>query len=189
MAIELPLNFTLHYLLLFVSWFSNQNCVLQVVIANLKIHPDFKNFYVVVTTYYLYLRMKYVVQECIGARLRKLSRVVDSFYKKKLFDFEITESQVTILFILNKTKKIEQGKIGQLLFLERSTISRNIKLLEKRKLLTKTLEYRPMIELTEKGKILVENILPIWNEIMNELMNKIGKKGFKIIKELENKFE
>lgn len=133
--------------------------------------------------------MEYVVQKCIGARLRKLSRIADSFYKTKLSDFEITESQVTILFILNETKKIEQGKIGQLLFLERSTISRNIKLLEKRKLLTKTLEYRPIIELTDKGKDLVNDILPIWNEIMSELMNKIGKTGFKIIKELENKFE
>jgi len=133
--------------------------------------------------------MEYKVKECIGARLRKLSRITDSFYKSKLSDFGITESQVTILFILNETKEIEQGKIGQLLFLERSTISRNIKLMEERKLLTKTLEYRPIIELTTKGKNLVNNILPIWNEIMNELKIKIGKKGFDIIKELENKFE
>jgi len=133
--------------------------------------------------------MEFKVQECIGARLRKLSRITDSFYKTKLSAFEITESQITILFILNETQKIEQGKIGQLLFLERSTISRNIKLLEKRKLLIKTLDYRPIIELTAKGKNLVDNILPIWNEIMNELKTKIEKKGFEIIKELENKFE
>jgi len=133
--------------------------------------------------------MEYAVQKCIGARLRKLSRIADGFYKKKLSDFNITESQVTILFILNETKRIEQGKIGQMLFLERSTVSRNIKLLEKRKLLTKTLEYRPLIELTEKGKNLATDIFPIWNEIMNELMAKIGKSGFKIIEELEIKFE
>jgi len=133
--------------------------------------------------------MTYKVQQCVGARLRKLSRIADNYYKKRLLQFKITENQITILFILNEVVRIEQGKIGQLLFLERSTISRNIKLLEKRELLSKTTEYRPIVELTDNGKEFVGKISPIWNEIMKELNDKIGDSGFDLINELEVKFD
>ena len=79
--------------------------------------------------------MKYELNNCIGLRLRRLSRIVDGYYRKNLIDYEITENQLTILFLLSETKKVEQGRIGKVLKLERSTVSRNIKLLEKKGLI------------------------------------------------------
>lgn len=94
---------------------------------------------------------------------------------------------MTIIFALSKLGKVEQGVIGQLLVLQRSTVSRNVKLLEKRSLLVKTTDYRPEIELTKKGKKLVETLLPLWESIMDELIGKIGKTGMKHLEELEKK--
>lgn len=131
--------------------------------------------------------MKYDIPQCIGARLRRLSRIADAYYRKCLVDFNITENQMTILFVLSKMGKIEQGKIGEILFLERSTVSRNIKLLEKQKLVSRTIDYRPEIELTTEGKELVKVLLPKWEEVMDELAGKIGQAGFDDIKDLENK--
>lgn len=131
--------------------------------------------------------MKYDIPQCIGARLRRLSRIADAYYRKCLVDFNITENQMTILFVLSKMGKIEQGKIGEILVLERSTVSRNIKLLEKQKLVSRSEEYRPEIELSEEGKNLVNELLPKWEEVMDELVGKIGNKGFDYIKNLEEK--
>ena len=133
--------------------------------------------------------MKHELQNCIGANIRSLSRVVDGYYRTCLEGFDITENQMTILFTLSKMGKIEQGKIGEALVLERSTVSRNIKLLETKELLTRTTEYRPEIEISEKGKTLVADLLPHWNKVMDELKDKIGADSILLIQELERKLK
>ena len=131
--------------------------------------------------------MRYELQDCFGSRLRRLSRITDSYFRKFLNGFGITDSQRTILFALNQMGKIEQGKIGDELVLERSTVSRNAKLLEKQGLIIRTAEYRPEIELTKKGKSLVKEIIPHWEMVMDELVMKLDHDGMKLIEELERK--
>ncbi len=131
--------------------------------------------------------MKYELNNCIGLRLRRLSRIVDGYYRKNLIDYEITENQLTILFLLSKMKKVEQGRIGKVLKLERSTVSRNIKLLEKKGLIRRSPEYKPEIELTTKGKKLAIELIPLWEKTMDELIAKLGDNGLQIIKKLEMK--
>ena len=94
---------------------------------------------------------------------------------------------MTILFALSKLGKVEQGKIGKTLVLERSTVSRSIRLLEKQSLIIRTAEYRPEIELTQKGKNLVIDIIPHWEKVMDELVVKLNNDGMKLIEDLERK--
>lgn len=131
--------------------------------------------------------MKYDLGHCIGNRLRCLSRIVDKQFRASLKDYNITESQLSILFALRKLGKIEQGKIGEALILERSTVSRNVKLLEKREIITRTSDYRPEIELTAKGEKLVDLLIPVWETLMDNLMEKLGNDGLEIIESLEKK--
>ena len=133
--------------------------------------------------------MKYELQNCIGANIRSLSRVVDNYYRSCLSSFDITENQMTILFTLSKMGKVEQGRVGDELVLERSTVSRNIKLLEKKGLLTRTAVYRPEIELSKKGQELVLALIPGWEKVMEELSNKIGADTVSQIQELEKKLK
>ncbi|MFK5974554.1 MAG: MarR family transcriptional regulator [Flavobacteriaceae bacterium] len=131
--------------------------------------------------------MKYDLEHCIGNRLRRLSRIVDRQFRASLKAYDITESQLSILFVLRKLGKVEQGKIGEALVLERSTVSRNVKLLERIGIVTRTSDYRPEIELTAKGNELVNTLIPIWEELMDDLMDKLGTNGMETIKILERK--
>lgn len=130
--------------------------------------------------------MKYDLQFCIGSRLRRLSRIADGHFRSQLSDFNITENQMTILFALRKMGKVEQGKIGQALVLERSTVSRNIKLLEKQNYIKRTSDYRPEVELSKAGATLVQTLIPLWEETMDELIDKIGADGMSHLEALEN---
>lgn len=130
--------------------------------------------------------MKYELQLCIGSRLRRLSRIADGHFRSKLSEFNITENQMTILFVLSKMGKVEQGKVGQVLVLERSTVSRNVKLLEKQNYINKTSAYRPEIELSKEGTELVQNLIPFWEETMDELISKLGENGLTHLTALEN---
>ncbi len=131
--------------------------------------------------------MKYDVEQCIGNRLRCLSRIVDGEFRSMLKSFDITENQVNILFALSKLGKTEQGKIGEALYLERSTVSRNIKLLERKDILYRTDAYRPEIEMTKEGRLLLEQILPIWENLMNRLSDSLGTEGLISLKKIEEK--
>lgn len=133
--------------------------------------------------------MTYNVEQCIGNRLRCLSRIVDKDFRSSLKVFDITESQLSILFALTKLGKIEQGKIGEALVLERSTVSRNVKILERRGIIIKSSDYRPAIELTQKGHDLIQTIMPIWESLMDTFMDKLGNEGMENIKSLEQKLK
>jgi len=133
--------------------------------------------------------LKYNIEHCIGNRIRCISRIVDKDFRSGLRGFDITESQLSILFALTKLGKVEQGKIGETLVLERSTVSRNVKLLEKREVITKSADYRPEIELTTKGHKLVQKLIPIWESLMDALMDKLGNDGLQNLKTLEQKLK
>ena len=133
--------------------------------------------------------MKYEIKNCPVSRLRKLSRMADGYLRKCIKDFRITENQLNILFVLRELGKIEQGKIGEELVLERSTVSRNVKLLEKNEWVMRTPDYRPEIELTNKGEELVSQIIPHWEKFMDLLVDKIGVEGVELIESLEHKLK
>ncbi len=130
--------------------------------------------------------MKFEINQCIASRLRRLSRIADSYLRKQLEGFDITENQMNILFILYKLGRVEQGVIGKKLVLERSTVSRGVKLLEKQEYVKRTSDYRPDIELTSKGKVLVEKLIPLWEKFMDEICSKMGDKGIEQIEKLES---
>ncbi len=131
--------------------------------------------------------MKYALQHCIGLRLRRLSRIADGHIRKFLGGHKITENQMTILFTLHELGKVEQGKVGEVLYLERSTVSRNIKLLEKQNLVLRTTDYRPEVELTPEGMDLVNEIIPEWEKAMDVLVGNLEDEGVASLKKLENK--
>ncbi|GMN06152.1 MarR family winged helix-turn-helix transcriptional regulator [Croceitalea sp. MTPC5] len=131
--------------------------------------------------------MKYALSHCVAFRLRRLSRIADGHIRKVLSDHKITENQVTLLFTLHEMGRVEQGKIGEALCLERSTISRNFKLLEKQGLVVRTNDYRPEVELTEKGIDLAKTIIPKWEKAMDILMGTLNDEGMGSLKNLEKR--
>lgn len=131
--------------------------------------------------------MNYELQECIGFRLRKLSRVVDNVYRSKLKPFGISENQLTILFTIHQVRSIEQGKLGEILALERSSISRSIGLMVKNGWVKRSSNYRPALELTPRGKEFVKVLIPVWEETMDELNSRFSPKVFDWVAKLENK--
>lgn len=131
--------------------------------------------------------MKYQLEFCIGSRLRRLSRIADSNIRKFLKDFNITENQMTIMFALHELGRVEQGKVGEVLFLERSTVSRNVKLLEKQGLINRSSDYRPEIELSLKGQELVAELIPHWEKATDILAGLLEKEGLEALSEMEKR--
>jgi DNA-binding MarR family transcriptional regulator len=133
--------------------------------------------------------MKYEIQECIGSRLRGLSRKVDSIYRKHLEGKNITENQLSVMMALYKTGKIEQIEIGRMLNLERSSLSRNLtRLINQDFIIKEGAVNKPMISLSEKGIQKVESILPFWEQTMDEVIGLLDEKALTGFNDFEKGF-
>jgi len=120
--------------------------------------------------------MKYPYESCIGSRVRSISRKVDSIYRKHLAGSGITENQLSISMALFKTGKVEQKVIGNILNLEKSSLSRNlIRLIDLGYVVKSGAINRPVIELTEKGRRMVKELTPNWENAMDELRNVLSE--------------
>ena len=74
-----------------------------------------------------------VRRECLGTRVARLHRVVARCYEQALQDVGLTQPQLEVLAILiNVERPVRPGVLAERLMLERSTVSRNLALMQQR---------------------------------------------------------
>ena len=109
----------------------------------------------------------YKPQLCIAGKISRCERIVSQIYRKHLADFNITISQLSILSVVAKKKGgVTQKLLSDLLFLEKSTVSRNLRRLFNNAYLVKTPPHE--IKITDSGKLLLEKVIPVWDKAMLE---------------------
>jgi len=112
---------------------------------------------------------------CIARKILKCSRIITKIFRKYIQPFGVTYSQVSMLFLVAKKGKISQQQIADDLVLEKSTVSRNLQRLLDNEFLIK--ESRFEITISNKGKSLLEEIVPEWDKAMAETRDAIGAEG------------
>ncbi|MFA7327689.1 MAG: MarR family winged helix-turn-helix transcriptional regulator [Candidatus Kapaibacterium sp.] len=122
---------------------------------------------------------------CIAGKVGLISRLTSNIFRKHLAKHDITESQLSILFITSKMKEITQKQISVFYYLEKSTVSRNLKrLVDKGYLDQKQL---PRIVITTAGLNFVTKVIPSWENAMKEIKTELGENGVKAINEVISK--
>ncbi len=112
---------------------------------------------------------------CISGKMMKCNRIVANVFRKHLKPFAITDSQLSILFVVTKGKAVNQKRISEILFLEKSTVNRNItRLIDSQYI---AFDSNLFLHTTEKGKQFLEKILPHWDMAMKEIHDILGKEG------------
>jgi len=111
--------------------------------------------------------------------MMKSNRIIANVFRKHLKPFGITDSQLSMLFFITKAKNVSQKQIAERLFLEKSTVNRNItRLMDQQYLST---DSNKIINTTEKGKQLLEKVIPRWNIAMKEIQSILGKEGVQAV--------
>ena len=124
---------------------------------------------------------------CVSNKVRQLNRVLANIYRKHFSPFNLTDSQVTILFLLTKQGSLTQKDMCQALLLEKSSLNRNLKRLFERELISK--RDFPLIKLTDAGVQQVEHIIPAWEKAMAETKNLLDNDGMASVELLNNKIK
>jgi len=125
------------------------------------------------------------------ARLRVLNRVITTVYDDALKPFGIKISQVNILVVASKLEMATPSKIGAILKMDRSTISRNVERMKKKGWLKKEADdddnRSHLLKVTRKGIKALNDILPVWRNAQKVTIKILGKQTAIAIFEQGNK--
>ncbi len=143
-----------------------------------------------VCEYYLGVSMN--TDHCFNLAMRKSSRLITQFYEERLKHVGLKVGQFSILRAVYFKKETTNKDLQQILVLDQTTLSRNLKPLFRDLYLQTSSDPNDArlknISLTTKGKDLYEEALPIWQQAQQDIVSKLGNKQAGQIQDLAEKF-
>ena len=113
-----------------------------------------------------------IAANCACFKLRSASRAVTRAYDKALQPLGIKATQFTLLNAIGITAPISISVLAEKLSMDRTTLTRNLRPLERRGLITSVSGHGRSVELalTEAGRALLEAGKPRWSEAQGNLV-------------------
>jgi DNA-binding MarR family transcriptional regulator len=128
-----------------------------------------------------------IAGNCLAVRVRLLGRAVTSLYDHALEDHGVSIAQVNLMAALGKMGPSSPARIGEVLQLERSTVSRNLGLLMKHgwvEAVSANAKGVREVALTALGRTKVEAVMPDWQRAQQEATELLGVGGVKAVRSL-----
>jgi DNA-binding MarR family transcriptional regulator len=121
--------------------------------------------------------------QCVGFRLRRATRKVSQIYDQALQPLDLTGAQFSLLAHLPRGRQVPVGQLADELGTEASTLTRNLRPLERRGLLTLVeAPYDGRVKLvlsTKGGQELLAKAIPAWRAARAKLEQGVGPEVFK----------
>ena len=118
---------------------------------------------------------------CMGLHIRRASRILTQVYDAALRPIGLEANQFTLMVAIHLFQSVPITRLAQELFTDQTTMTRNVKLLEKQDLvaITPGKDRRvKLISLTTEGQAILEQALPVWEQVQAELMQQFGKQNW-----------
>ncbi|HLY25653.1 MAG TPA: MarR family winged helix-turn-helix transcriptional regulator [Aggregatilineales bacterium] len=133
-------------------------------------------------------RIAAIAQQCLAKNLRWSSRIVSNFYDEKMRLSGLHANQVTMLAVPYLAGPISINKMAAHLGLDRTTLVRNLKLVEQRGLVTikpgQDLRTR-IVTLTAAGRDTLITALPLWEEAQRQALELLGSQHAELVRALD----
>jgi DNA-binding MarR family transcriptional regulator len=136
------------------------------------------------------LRHVEIGEACICANLRKASRLISQIYDEFLRPCGLKTTQFGLLMMIEGFERSTVTKMAKWGVYERTTFTRNLKLLEKRGLIgiePGADQRERIVTITDKGSTALRSGLPLWEKAQNYVAEIIGDdKKEHVVKELSS---
>lgn len=114
---------------------------------------------------------------CYCALLRKATRRVTSIYDDALQPIGLNLAQFSLLRNIARDEPISMTELGRKIELERSTVSRNVKVLEGMGLAATGSgkdQREAVVQLTQSGRQVLEDGAPLWQAAQDKIEARLG---------------
>ncbi|HWE22631.1 MAG TPA: MarR family winged helix-turn-helix transcriptional regulator [Myxococcales bacterium] len=121
-----------------------------------------------------------IATECLSVRVRRLGRIVTRIYDTALAPHGVSTAQMNLLAAVAVTGGARAADLGEILGLEKSTLSRDLKRMER----LGWIRSRPAptrgrnLVLTPAGSRLLVRLEDAWNEAQSALEQQLGRQHF-----------
>jgi len=112
---------------------------------------------------------------CLAARSRRLARVVSRAYEEALRPHGLTPAQMSVLVAAELTGPAPVGELGDALDLDKSTMSRNARLMVQRGWLEADESGRQvLIRITASGRGTLRSAYTAWERAQHDALARLG---------------
>ena len=126
--------------------------------------------------------------ECLLGRTRVLNRVLTSVYDDALRPFGLKATQLNLLVVVAKLGPVRRIDIGKLLYLDPSTLTRNLKIMLANGWIAEIAtgeDGRGLpLQVTGEGRDLLNQISPAWRKAQDRTQKLIGDDGAALLMKL-----
>lgn len=134
---------------------------------------------------------EYNIEKSIGFIIYRTALAMKGAFERLLKEqgFDITPEQCAILALLREEEGLSQKEIGNILFKDKPNISRMLDILERKRLILRQPadRRRYSIFLTEEGKKLAEEILPLKLQLGSKVFHGLLAREIESLETLLNK--
>ncbi|WP_322044797.1 MarR family winged helix-turn-helix transcriptional regulator [Paraburkholderia sp. J67] len=116
---------------------------------------------------------------CNCASLRGATRALSSAYDEALRPSGLRVSQFSILVKVASSGEISMGELAELIAMDRTTLARNLKPLERENYLRIAVgddRRERIVSVTASGRKVMEKALPLWRAVQTRFEQKVGKR-------------
>jgi DNA-binding MarR family transcriptional regulator len=118
---------------------------------------------------------------CLCLHLQRAARAVARRFDVALRPLELTNGQFSLLMSLNRPEPASIGSVSALLAMDRTTLTANLKPLERRGLVTVTVDDADKrarrLTLTPAGRALLVAALPVWRQTHTAIERSVAASG------------
>lgn len=121
-----------------------------------------------------------IVSDCLAVRVRLIGRTVTAVYDGALEGHGLTIAQLNLLAALGKAGPCPPSMLGEVLQLERSTVSRNLNLLLRHgwiEAVSSDAKGIREVTLTRDGRAKIEAVMPQWRKAQRQAAKLLGSEG------------
>ena len=119
---------------------------------------------------------------CLCANLRRATRAVTQLYEEALRPLGLRATQFTILQVLDRTGKITQGKLGELLATDSTTLTRTIQIMCRNGWVAEQPgadRRERWLRLAKAGRAQLVRATPAWEKVQSQLAQALGREPWR----------
>jgi DNA-binding MarR family transcriptional regulator len=114
---------------------------------------------------------------CASLNFRRTSRIVTRMYDTAMQESGVRSTQFAILVGIAKLQPVAMGNLAKVLMLDRSTLTRSLRLLEKEGMIeisTRAAMRQRFLKLTHSGQKALQRSLPLWRAVHARFVAAVG---------------
>jgi DNA-binding MarR family transcriptional regulator len=115
---------------------------------------------------------------CGSLNFRRTARAVTRMYDAAMQESGVRSTQFALLVAIAKIQPVAMGALADVLSIDRTTLSRSLRLLQKERMITISKRSRMrqrLLELTPAGEKALQHSLPLWREAHAKFVAALGK--------------